>query len=102
MFLYWFTQPLGLRPVPYNLLQEFPLIQFKVYNQITQDPILNPTRLSSTPLCSSPPHKMHNTVQMQYTTADLNTNAAIQKLNYKFLPIAMPNRQPNTVRNLTG
>jgi len=31
----------------------------KVYNQITQYPILNPTRLSSIPLCCSPPHKMH-------------------------------------------
>jgi len=30
MFLYWFIQPLGLRPVPGNLLQGFLLIQLKI------------------------------------------------------------------------
>ena len=29
------------------------------------------------------------TMQMQYTTADLNANPTIQQFNYKILPIAM-------------
>jgi len=90
MFLYWFTQPLGLRPVPCNHLQGFPLIQLKFTNK-SHKTNLEPTRLSSIPLCSSPPHKMltHSAIAVHHCRFECNTT--IQQLNYKFPPILMPN-----------
>jgi len=58
MFLYWFTQPLGLRPVPCYHLQGFPLIQSK-FTIKSHKPNLEPYKIVFYPLCSFPPHKMH-------------------------------------------